>query len=311
MLRKSIYLLLVVAMVMGVAFLPSQSVAAQRPQPPTTDGRAGGPPAIDYNNLPLTIQQANQLNASMSHEQAGAMAHILEAHMPAFKDIMLALTAQPRSTDGQPKAVDKSVADRLTAELNSIDAELALVLSADQLALYRAVMQPGGTLPQSDVSATPSGTNGYTDYCFYGAYESAYAKYYGYYGYYYAYYNWYILYYYGYSYYYAYDAYVYSYYGYLYSRYALDYAGPDYFSMGYFGMYSNTDDGYSYPYLAYVYAYYADEYQYYAYIYSYYAYYYDYYYTDYAYYAYVYNYYGWYYGSYYADIDLYYCYYYS
>jgi hypothetical protein len=309
MLKKSIYLLLVVALVMGVAFMPSQKVSAQRPQPPTTGGRPASPPALDYNNLPLALQQANQLNASMSRDQGGAMARILEAHMPAFKDIMLALTAQGRS-DREPKQVDQSVAGRLTAELKAIDAELALVLSADQMALYRGVMNPDAALSVTDMGKSTSGTNDYTSYCWYGPYENALAKYYGYYGYVYSYYNWYYLYYYGYSYYYAYDAYYYAYYGYLYDRYALDYSGPTYFSFYYTGMYSVDADGYSYPYDAWYWSYYAEMYEYNAYVYAYYAYYYDISYTEYAYYGYYYNYYGWYYAD-WAEYDTYYCYYYS
>lgn len=298
MFKKAVYLLLVVAIVMGVGFLPNKTASAQRPQPPT-DRPA---PQVDLQNLPLPLQKDKELRASMSPDQKTGMANVLLAHMPEFKDIINTLNAQGKS-DGTPKQVDKELANQLTAILKTIDSELAAVLSADQMALYRAVVMPDSALDKP--VAPTAGTDGYyTDYCFYGTYDNAYAKYYAYYGYLDAYYHDYILYYYGYSDYYAYYAYIYAYYGYLYSRYALDYSAPTYISYYYFNLYT-TD----YPYYAYYYSYYAEAYQYYAYLYAYYSYYYEVY-TDYGYYSYYENYYGWY-GAYYAEYYTYYCYYYS
>lgn len=305
MLRKLVFIMLAVAMVLGVGFVPDKAALAQHPEPPTLEGqRPGTPPAIDYANLPAPMLKANQLHTSLNADQAAAMARILEAHMPEFKEIMLALTAQGKS-DGEAKPVDKAIADRLVAALNAIDSDLALVLTADQMDLYRAVMQPEIMSTSNPAAPADNGTSYYTDYCFYGAYYDAYAMFYGYYGYVNAYYNWYLLYYYGYTYYYAYDAYYWSYYGWVYSTYALDYSGPNYFSLLYFGVY--TVD---YPYYAYYYSDYAEYYTYYAYIYSYYAYYYDYSFTEYAYYAQLYDYYAWY-GAYYGEYNTYYCYYYG
>jgi hypothetical protein len=311
MYRKMVYLLIAVSLVFAVA-VPSQMAIAAKPLPPgnEVEGR-DGPPAIDYNNLPPAIQSANSLHASLSPEQATAMAQTLEKHMPAFKDIMLALAARERQApDAEPQPIDKEITVRTIAELTAIETELSAVLSAEQMALYRAVVQPNLSFELSAGAKEPYGTDGYTDYCFYGAFYSSYVDYYGYYAYVYAYYNWYTLYYYGYTYYYAYDAYIYTYYGWYYGFWSLEYAATNYFELYYWGFYTVDGNGYPYPYNAYLYSDLSEYYSYYGYLYAYYAYYYDPYYTDYAYYAYGYAYYGWY-GAYYAEYYNYLCYYYA
>lgn len=296
MVRRSLSILLALCVLLGATF----SVAvAQKPSPPTPLGDITTAPAIDMANLPATITQATALKESLSADQKVAVRQILEKYVPELKAITELLSATPKAAPGeQQQPVDKGIALRLEAMVKSIDGEMALVLDANQLSLFRAGVTPSMFTAQANPqAAAPLGADSYTDNCEYCAYYDAYAKYYQYYGYLYAYYN----YYYG-SGSYAYYAYYYSYYGYYYAKIALDYSGPTFFSFKYFGNYT-TD----YPYYAYYYSYYAYYNGYYGYLYSYY----DYYYgggTSYAYYAYLYGYYGTEYGAYYGYYYGYYCY---
>jgi hypothetical protein len=254
-------------------------------------------------NLPETVQKAAVLQESLTPEQHAAVREVLDRYQPEMQAIMEVFTALPKSPAGaEPQPLDKDITARMTAMLYNIDAEMATFLNADQLALYRAVMQPpfdGEALPNTSkpegAPAVPQGS--YTDNCFYGAYYTAYTSYYGYFAYIYGYYD----YYYGYPY--GYEAYIYSYYGFVYGDTALDYSAPTYVQGYYFGMW--TCD---YPYYAWLYSYYAETYTYYGYIYAFYDYYY--YGSTYGYYSYVYGVYanG---GADIAEYYTYYCYYYT
>lgn len=296
MVRRSLSILLVLSVLLGATF----SVAvAQKPQPPKPMGDLSAAPAIDTANLPETIQQASALKESLSKDQQVAVTQVLEKYLPELKEITELLSAAPKAAPGeQPQPVDKGIALRLETMVKNIDAEMAQVLNASQLELFRAGVSPTIGIAQANPQAAdPQGVEGYTENCWYCAYYDSNAKYYAYYAYLYAYYN----YYYYSSSSYAYYAYYYSYYGYYYSKIALDYSGPTYFSLYYFDNYT-TD----YPYYAYYYSYQAYYYAYYGYLYSYYAYYYGSG-SAYAYYAYLYGYYA-YTGGYYAYYYGYYCY---
>jgi hypothetical protein len=301
MIRKYVYLFLAVCLLFGAAAVPTNVALAQRPEPPAPEfGLPDGPPEIDFQNPAPAIKKGVELQNSLTPSQHEAVRQILDSHLPEVKAIYDALAATGRTSTPQP--LDKSITARMWALVDAIDADMATVLDADQLALYRAVVNPDldglGPLNNPADAPKPLGINDYTEYCWYCAYYDAYAKYYSYYGYLYGYYDYY---YYGGDY--SYYAWNYAYYGYLYARYALDYSGATYFSYYYFGMYS-TD----YPYYAYEYSYYSYYYMYYAEQYAYYNYYY--YGGTYAYYGWAYDYYGLY-GAEYAYIYAYYCYYYA
>jgi hypothetical protein len=295
MLRKSVFLFLAVAVLLGGFMVPSKSAQAARPEPPTVEGIQ--PPAIDFANPPETVQKAVDLQNSLTSEQHAAVRAILDKYLPELESIQGLMAAQGKPQRTEPAQLDSAILSRLAKVVADIEADMAGVLSADQFALFQAVTRPARSGVQMSV-VNSAGLDGYyTDYCWYGAYEDAISWYYGYYGYLYSYYNYY---YNGGTY--AYEAYYYAYYGWYYAGLALDYSGPTYFQSYYVGMWW-TD----YPYYAYLYSYYAYYYMYYATDYAYYNYYY--YGWTYAYYAYYYNYYAYYYG-YWSYYDTYYCYYY-
>jgi hypothetical protein len=305
MVRKSSYLLAVICLLL-VALAPANVALAQKPEPPTAGlEQFGGPPAIDTENLPEIVQKATALQGGLTPDQHAAVRDILDKYRPEMQAIVEAqMAAEKPSPEAEPQPLDGDIVARTVAMLEHIDAEMAAVLSADQLALYRAVMQPAlevAAVPE--LSASPSGGSGYyTDNCYYCPIFGAYADGYSWLGYVYSYYNYY---YYGTDY--AYYALLYAYYGYAYSRLSLDYSGPTYFLYYYTGQYGIEDD-YSYMYWAYSHAYYAEVYTYYAYVYAYYDYYY--YGTSYGYYAYLYTYYAYLYAD-YGHYYCYYCYYYG
>jgi hypothetical protein len=282
---------------------------APRLQPPQIDLSAiKDLPVPDESSLPEVIRTAKALDKSLSPEQRAAGRAVLDRYSAEMDAISKAILAgRDQSGNVEAKPVDKALVARMTAVLGKIESEFAGFLSAEQLAQYRAVMRPQpfsgavDTLPKlagPSRDLKPESTpQGYTSYCFYGAYYDSYADYYAYYGYLYAYYDYYYT---GHTY--AYYAYYYSYLGWSYAITALTYSAPLYFEMYYWGPYMS-----SWPYYAYYYSYYAKYYQYYGYYYSYYNYYY--YGTTRGYYAYLYNYYG-YIGTYYAEYNTYYCYYY-
>jgi hypothetical protein len=294
-----LYLLAAVCL-LSVALVPANVVLAQRPEPPEPPVAElegfDGPPAIDMENLPATVEKAAALQESLTPEQHASVRQVLDKYQPEMQAIMEAYMAVPKPEAGdEPQRVDEELSARMTGVLQDIDAEMAVVLDAEQLALYRAVMQPTleGVAPESaDEGAVPQGS--YTSNCEYGAYYAAWTSYYGYYGYVYAYYNYY---YNGTTY--GYYAYVYGYYGFVYGDLALDYSAPTYVQGYYFGMWTS-----SYTYNAWYYAYYAEVYTYYS---MYYAYY-DYYDTGHslAYYTYYFEYYATY-GADLAEYYLYYC----
>jgi hypothetical protein len=319
MVRKKLYLLTVVCM-LSVALMPAGVALADKPEPPKFDlERPGGPPVADMASLPEAVQQAVALQEGLTAEQHAAVRAILDKHLPEVEATTKALMAElgvtvdasvgklpsapDVATNGEPapnaEPVDREIMARIEAMVNSIDAEMAAVLDADQLALYRAVVRPELARPdtvEAEAAAGPEGS--YTSNCYYGAYYDARAEAYAWLGYLYAYYDYY---YNGYTY--AYYAYYYAYQTYVYSRYALGYSAPVYFTYYFFNQYTS-----GYPYNAYYYSSYAETYGYYAYYYGYYNYYYNG--TTYGYYAYVYNYNAYSaadYGHYYT----YYCYYYS
>lgn len=311
MLRKSLYLLAAICM-LATTMVPANVALAQKPEPPELGlEQPDGLPVIDVQNLPETVQQAAVLQESLTPEQHAAVRAILDKYLPEMQATTDALVAVGKpAADAEPEPVDRDIMARIRAMFKNIDAEMATVLDADQLALYRAVTQPplpgDDAMPKPDNTAMPKrddspvGPQDYTSNCFYGARYNAYADAYAWLSYLYAYYDYY---YYGYSY--AYYTYYYAYQTYLYSKYALDYSGPTYFLYYYHGQY-----GSGYPYYAYYYSDYAENYGYYAYLYGYYNYYYYGSGSSYAYYAYAYAYYA-YYGADYAHYYTYYCYYYS
>jgi hypothetical protein len=216
---------------------------------------------------------------------------ILDKYQPEMHAIADVLVAGKKpAVEGEPQPVDRNVVERMNAMFDDIDAEMATVLDAEQLALYRAVTDPDfsdveAMLQPANVDASqksPNTTQGYTENCFYSPYYQAYAKLYAYAGYIYAYYSYYYN-----SSDYGYTAYLFGTYSYAYNRLALDYSGPCYFGAYYTGSIS-VEDGYTYAYWA---DYYADESEYYAYNAYHYSYA-DYYYysTENAYYSYIYNY---------------------
>jgi hypothetical protein len=284
MIRKYVYLFLAVCLLAGAA-IPTNVALAQRPEPPAPEfGLPGGPPEIDFQNLPSTLKKAVELQNSLTPAQHEAVRQILDSYLPEVQAVSEAFAATGRPMpDSELEPLDKDLTARMWAIVDAIDADMATVLDADQLALYRAVVNPDlddlGPLPDPADAPKPLGTNGYTSHCLYGAYYNANAKYHFYFGYLYAYYDYY---YYGGSY--AYNAYYYSYYGYYYARVALDYSGATYFSYYYFDMYTTN-----YPYYAYYYSYYSELYGYYGYYYAYYNYFYYGSGSSYGYYAYLFS----------------------
>lgn len=322
MLRKVLYLAVTVFLLAAV-LMPSSAVLADKPTPPDTVGKGPLPqgsqpeqptvarpdasvnlPAPDMTNVPDVVKKAATLQASLSDKQQAAVRLVLDRYMPEFAQIGRNLMS--RDTSLSPA----QIGTRMATMLKGIDAEMANILNADQLALYRAVMAPENSFAKADLANAPKGFNstalvqpdgavspqGYTSYCFYAAYYDLYSRYYGYWGYYYAYYN-----YYYYSTSYGYSAYYYAYYGYQYMTYAFEDSARVYFDEYYRGSYMFSE-----PYSSYYYNYYAQTYFYNAYYYDYY----DYYYYGHslAYYAYYYSYYGYYYA---VPNTAYYCYYYS
>jgi hypothetical protein len=332
MVRKTLYMSAVICLLLAVV-MPANVAMAQKPVPPVANkAQVGAQPQIDLTSLPEVVQKAAQLQKSLSPSQQDAVRKVLDQYRPVMLMIasadMASNTAvaapagfqqalkEPAVKQPEAKRVDQNQAARMAALLSKIDAGMAAILNADQLALYRAVMKPdlatkpdlastvanglkpAGPDPATKPDSATSPQGSYTSYCFYGAYYDAYTKYYAYYGYVYGYYD----------YYYngttnGYYAYLYGYYGYTEARTALDYSAPTYFGYYYTNLYTS-----GYPYNAYYYSYYAEYYEYYAYYYAYY----DYYNTGttYAYYAYYYDYYGYSYSS-NARYYTYYCYYYS
>jgi hypothetical protein len=291
--------------------VPAQSALAQKPEPPG-DESIDGPPSIESMPDPVreVTQKAVSLQESLTAEQHAAVREILDKYQPEMHAIADVLVAGKKpAVEGEPQPVDRDVVKRMNAMFDAIDTEIATVLNAEQLALYRAVMNPdfldsvmskpiGADAPKQ----SPNAAQGYTDACSYSPTYQAIAKLYSLNGYIYAYYSYY---YYGGDY--AYYAMVYASYALSYGDAALSYSGQCYFETYYAGMMTYYDDT-SYAYWAYSYgddAYYYGEY---AYLYGYYDYYY-YYSSDYAYYNYLYNYYAYVYAD-AANSEAYYCYYY-
>lgn len=273
---------------------------------------------------PSIVKQTVELRESLSAEQLAAMQGVLAKYEPKFGKVaqkLPALSAKMDPTKVDVKAAPseaalaeaqknlqaaQAMADELAALQKQIDAELSLVLTADQMALYRAGLQPAEQLlgalnaaAEKDAvkaSARPEAPQLNSTYCYYACYYASLGRYYGYYGYVYAYYN-YVTYgttngYYG---------YLYQYYGIAYAYDALCACGA-----GYFDLLATGKD-----FNGFLYASISKNYN--AYLYQYYGYYYSA--ADYsnggksyAYYAYIYSYYGYYY-SYYGYIYAYYCYY--
>lgn len=310
MLRKS--LLVSFVLLLLVTMVPAQSALAQKPEPPG-DESIDGPPSIESMPDPVreVTQKAVSLQESLTAEQHAAVREILDKYQPEMQAIADVLVAGKKPVvEDEPQPVDRDVVERMNTMFGDIDAEMATVLNAEQLALYRAVTNPDFSnremmLQPSDADApeqSPSAAQGYTDYCSYSPTYQAIAELYSLYGYIYAYYSYY---YYGGDY--AYNAMVYADYALWYGSDALRYSGQCYFETYYAGMMTYYDDT-SYAYWAYYYGDYADDYGYNAYIYGYYDYYY-YYSSDYAYYNYLYNYNAYVYAD-AANSEAYYCYYY-
>ena len=312
MMRKGLYMVLIVCL---LAMAPASVALAQRPEPPTLDLEVAG-------DMPETVQQAAALQESLTAEQHAAVRAILDKHLAelqaASDALMASMGVAPAdasmgkmsasadiATRGEPAAaaepVDREAMARVQAVLQAIDADMAGVLDADQLALYRAVMNPEFAAPDAAAGPDAAGSPGsYTSNCYYGAYYNAWAEtaawlsyLYGYYDYYY------------YGYWYAYATYYYAYQTYLYGVYAVSYSGPVYFTYNFFNQYTS-----GYPYNAYANSYYTEYYGYYAYYYGYYNYYYYGSGSTYGYYAYYYGYNAWYGGD-YGHYYTYYCYYYA
>lgn len=310
MMRKGLYTVLIVCL---LAMAPASVALAQRPQPPTLDLELAA-------NMPEALQQAAALQESLTAEQHAAVRAVLDEHqadLQAASDALAAaMGAAPDAAMGKMSAspdiatrvgpeaaaepVDRELMARVQAVLQAIDADMAGVLDADQLALYRAAMNPEFAAPDAAAPDAPDATGSYTSNCYYGAYYNAWAEAYGWLSYVYAYYDYY---YYGYTY--AYYTLYYAYYTYLYGVYALDYSGPVYFTYYFFNQYTS-----GYPYNAYQNSYYTEYYGYRAYYYGYYNYYYYGSGSGYAYYAYYYGYYSFYGGD-YGHYYTYYCYYYA
>lgn len=310
MMRKGLYTILIVCLLAA----PASVALAQKPEPPTLDLEVTG-------EMPETLQQAAALQESLTAEQHAAVRAVLDKHLadleaasealaaalgPAPDASMGKMSASPDvATRAGPEAaaepVDRELMARVQAVLQAIDADMAGVLDADQLALYRAVMNPALAAPDAAAEPDDAAAPGYyTTYCFYAPYYNAYAEAYGWLSYLWGYYD-----YYYYGYYYAYLTYYYAYYAYTNGVAALSYSAPLYYTYYYHGQYTS-----GYPYNAYNYSYYTEYYGYRAYYYGFYNHYYYGSYSTYSYYAYYYGYeafYGGDYGHYYA----YYCYYYA
>lgn len=297
MLKKCVFVFLAAALLLGGLMAPSGSALAARPEPPAVEGIQ--PPALDFANPPDIIQKGVNLQNSLTVDQHTAVRAILDKYLPQLQSIHEAMAAQGKPQHGELNKMDAAMVTSMKELAASIEADMASVLSADQLALFQAVTKPTFNRPEMDL-ITDQGVQGYyTDYCLYGAYEDAGAWYYSYWGYLYGYYDYY---YYGGDL--SYNAWYYAYYGMLYADAALSYSGWVYFAAGYWGMWW-TD----FPYYAYYYSYYSYYYMYYAEYYAYWNYYYYGYGYDYAYYGWAYDYYGLDY-AYWAYYDTYYCYYY-
>lgn len=310
MTRKRLYLLVVVCILL-VTMVPGNVVLAQRPEPPDPLAQSDGLPAIDMQNLPEAVQKASALQESLTAEQHAAVRAILDRYQPEMQAINDAFMAAGKvSAGGEFQRIDRDIAARMVALMNGVEAEMAAVLGADQLALFQAAMQPSPFLgdeaipglpdaAMSEPDVSPAEAQGYTTYCFSGPYYDAMVKYYAFWGYIYALYNYY---YYGTAY--AYNAFYYAYYGWGAAWNALLYSADTYFFLYYWSSYQVEDD-YPFPYWAYYWGTGTRYYDYYGYLYAYN----DYLNTGstYAQYAYLYLYYAYYY-SYYGYLNNYYCY---
>jgi hypothetical protein len=314
MMRKGLYMVLIVCL---LAMVPASVALAQRPEPP--DGLEGytNPPLLDPSipppdvlEVPEAVQKAVELRESLTPQQLAAIQRMLGKYAPEMQamgdalqvDMSVGEMAFGAPDAAEPERVDADLAAGMEALRAKMDAEMAAILDADQLALHHAALmgpaRSGAAASGWDVA--PAETGGYTSNCLYSPRNGYAAEYYAYYGYMYAYYAYYSC---GGSN--CYYAYLYAYYGWLYAGYAQDYACNGYFG-AYFGAVKVTS-GQTYLYWARVYSYDSYVYNYYSNVYasacysgcgntySYYSYLYNYYSDYYAYPAYYYAYYCWYY----------------
>lgn len=309
MFRKS--LLVSFILLLLVTMMPAQSALAQKPEPPDLESFDGPPSTESMTESTREIaQKAASLQESLTPEQHAAVREILDKHQPEMQAVVDLLVSSPKpSPDVDPLsiAIDESIVPRMEALVESIETEMATVLDAEQMALYRDVTngafhrETGSEKAAMPENAAPQGGGGggygCTDYCLYAPTYEAYAEYFGYYGYLYAYYSYD---YYGSSY--AYNAMEYASDAFFNDHMALKYSGPVYFecSVGvpitwYYNDTAYTYWGYSYSWNGYYYAYYAYQYAYNDYAYTG---------STYGYYSYIYNYYSYIYATYatvYAD----------
>jgi len=274
-----------------VTFLAPSTALAQKPEPPDSDQGIEDFPSIENMPKPIrdVVQKATTLQESLTLEQHTALQGILDKHQPEMQATTELLFALGKSPSTDELSVNKDIVKRILTLFDNIEADMTLVLNAEQLSLYQSVINPEFFDKDMAVASSspnipesfPNATQGYTDYCNYSPMYQAIAELYSLVGYNYAYYSYQ---YYGSSY--AYSAMVYASYSLSYGDTALSYSGQCYFETYYAGMMTYSSD-YSYAYWAYYYGDVADDYGEYAYIYGYYDY--AYYQNDYAYYNYVYN----------------------
>jgi hypothetical protein len=253
--------------------------------------------SVELKKVAAGIKATESLKKSLTAKQQAALANIVSSHQGALQNLIVPVKvvldqakSNPQAQPAQSLAEAQNLSSDLQAWKASLDADIAKVLTKQQMQLYRASNAKAPALKGGDAVVSSS-----CGYCY-----SAY--YYGYYGELYSYYG-----------------YVYAYYGYISSPYSYNY---DYYAYVYsYNGYNNAVTAYNDEYNAYyyddiidaAYAYYyahlAYDYEYYGYVYAYYAYYYltDHSGANYYYYSYTYNYYGQYYdynGYYYAYYNL-------
>ena len=250
--KRKALLALSVVLLLVMTVVPAQVGLADKPEPPDMAGLDAAP-ATDWQNLPAAVQAGAALKKSLTLDQRAAWRVILDSYLPEMRAIMALAPAEKPSAEAEPQPVDASLKMRTAALLDSINAEMAAVLDAEQLALFRAVMNPNfpdvDPLPSEDVAealpiadvADPSAVDAvegcYTGHCFDSAYYGAHGDYLGWLAYTYAAYNYY---YHGTQL--GYHGYVWAYGARLYGLSGLKYAGRGYFTT-YYGGSMVTEDG--------------------------------------------------------------------
>lgn len=252
--------------------------------------------SVEMKQVAAGLKATESLKKTLTTKQQAALANVISSHQSALQNLSVPVKvvldqakSNPQAQPAQSLAEAKKLSSDLQAWKAAVDADIAKVLTKQQMQLYRASNAKAPTLKSDAV------INSACAYCYSAYYYGYYGQLYSYYGYVYAYYGYVSS---PYSYNYDYYAYLYSYYGYSDAVTAYN----DEYNAYYYDDIIDAAYAYYYAHLAYYYEYYGYVYAYYAYSYL----------TDhsganYYYYSYTYNYNGQYYdydGYFYAYYNL-------